>query len=356
MTVSGLKFASAYSGAGGLDYGFSLAGMEPIWASEANPDAAATYEANLGHPVEVGDIAKIRLPRAGAADIVIGGPPCQGFSVAGRMDPTDPRSTHVLFFLDKFVRSVQPKAFVMENVKALALNRRWAGIREQLWALAAELGFETKLFVLNAADFGVPQARERMFLVGVRGVEPQPPTPTTSDSSPTVGDALRSLPAVGASGNATSCSARVTLARKPVLRRSPYAGMLFNGQGRPLRLDAPAQTLPASMGGNRTPIVDQLELEEGAKPWVVEYHQRLWGGGRPLRRAPARLRRLTVEEAAALQTFPSDWEFCGSQSAQYRQIGNAVPPQLAYHVALSVARLVHQAEAPGLAPLLAIAA
>jgi DNA (cytosine-5)-methyltransferase 1 len=112
--------------------------------------------------------------------------------------------------------------------------------------------------------------------------------------------------------------------------------LLFNGSGRPLELDAPAKTLPASMGGNATPIVDEAELRDGAAPWVVAYHARLLEGGRPYKRAPSRLRRITVQEAAALQTFPPDWEFCGPQVAQYRQIGNAVPPNLAYHVALAV--------------------
>ena len=90
------------------------------------------------------------------------------------------------------------------------------------------------------------------------------------------------------------------------------------------------------MGGNATPIVDEAELRDGAAPWVVGYHARLLAGGKPCKRAPKRLRRITVQEAAALQTFPPDWEFVGPQVAQYRQIGNAVPPRLAFHVASSV--------------------
>jgi DNA (cytosine-5)-methyltransferase 1 len=118
-------------------------------------------------------------------------------------------------------------------------------------------------------------------------------------------------------------------------------GLLFNGSGRPLDLDAPARTLPASMGGNATPIVDQLELGAGESPWVVDYHRRLLGGRPPLKRAPQRLRRLTVEEAAALQSFPSGFRFFGTPASQYRQIGNAVPPRLARALARSLLRQLH---------------
>lgn len=101
-------------------------------------------------------------------------------------------------------------------------------------------------------------------------------------------------------------------------------------------LNLPAPTLQASMGGNRTPIVDQLELNERSEAWVIGYHRRLVSGGAPLKRVPRRLRRLTVQKATAIQTFPRDIEWAGSQSSQFRQIGNAVPPRLAEAVARSL--------------------
>jgi DNA (cytosine-5)-methyltransferase 1 len=119
--------------------------------------------------------------------------------------------------------------------------------------------------------------------------------------------------------------------------------MLFNGQGRPLNLDAPAPTLPATMGGNRTPIVDQEQLDSGADAWVVDYHHRLWVEKRkPLRRVPYRLRRLTVEEAAAIQSFPIGMKWQGTTGQQFRQIGNAVPPTLAFHVASAIRAALEQ--------------
>lgn len=330
-------FASLYSGAGGMDIGFYQAGFDPVWANDIDPIAVRTYNQLFpDHVAHSGDIRKLDLPMTGSADIVIGGPPCQGFSVAGRMDPDDPRSKHVWDFLG-VVDQLAPVAFVMENVKALAVNQRWTGLRDALVREAENLGFMTQIIVLNAADFAAPQARERMFMVGMREGTFVAPVPVTSGNPRTTAQALKTLPPFGQPGNDGVCTARVTPAKNPVLRRSPYAGMLFNGQGRPLELDRPALTLPASMGGNRTPIVDQDHLDGiTVEPWVVKYHSHLWNGGEPARKVPSHLRRITVQEAAALQTFPREMVFYGTQSAQYRQIGNAVPPQLAYYVARAV--------------------
>ena len=123
------------------------------------------------------------------------------------------------------------------------------------------------------------------------------------------------------------------------MRKSPYAGMMFNGLGRPLNLDSVSATLPASMGGNKTPIVDDNLLENPkGHDWVSNYHSCL------IKKevepsstiAPKHLRRITIKEAALIQTFPLDYIFTGTKSAVYTQIGNAVPCKLAEAVAKSV--------------------
>src|SRR4051794_24847282 len=97
---SGLRYVSLYSGAGGMDLGFARAGMTPVWANDIDPRAVETYNSLFGgHTAHVGDIRRQELPGEGAAELVIGGPPCQGFSVAGKMDRKDPRSRHVWDFL-----------------------------------------------------------------------------------------------------------------------------------------------------------------------------------------------------------------------------------------------------------------
>ena len=336
---------SLYSGAGGLDLGFSRAGFHIRWAIDHDRYAVQTYNANLDPYAVCGDVLSIDPPLGIKPTLVIGGPPCQGFSVIGRMNPDDPRSKHVDHFFD-VVEELSPRAFVMENVKALGESQRWEAVRERLLDRANALGYERQLFVLNAQDYGVPQSRERMFLIGIRGATPTRPEPTTAGRPATVRQALEQLPRVGEPGNDATCAARVVPASKPIMRPTAHRGsLLFNGSGRPLNLDGPAKTIPASMGGNATPIIDQEELEHGAEPWVVSYHRRLLEGKPPLKRVPKRLRRITVQEAAALQTFPPDWKFMGPRVAQYRQVGNAVPPRLAEAVASTIRGILEQQDA-----------
>ena len=131
------------------------------------------------------------------------------------------------------------------------------------------------------------------------------------------------------------------------MRRSPYAGMLVNGAGRPIDLDGIAPTLPASMGGNKTPIVDEAALNDPSKEnWFVGYHAGLADGTLvPCSvEVPDTVRRLTIRECALIQTFPRDYEFRGPRSKQYKQIGNAVPCLFAKAVAESVRDTLQEAE------------
>lgn len=350
------SFVSLYAGAGGLDIGFALSGFAPAWVSELDPVALSTHDLAFdklavdrphlqgakyrSFPGDLLSVSEKDLPTEGSADLVIGGPPCQGFSVAGKMDPGDERSQHVFHFMD-IVERVKPKAFVMENVKSLYSNRRWEDVRERLRERADELNFNAEMYLLNASHFGVPQSRERMLFIGIAKDigYPAAPKATTLDSPPTVREAFTQLPPFGLPGNNSFCNAKITTAKSPVLRRSPFAGMLFNGAGRPLNLDMPSSTLPASMGGNKTPIVDQRALENPEwDSWVIEYHEKLWelGSDAVCAFVPDFLRRLTVEEAAVIQTFPIGMKWCGPQSAAYRQIGNAVPPRLGLAAAESI--------------------
>jgi DNA (cytosine-5)-methyltransferase 1 len=331
----GARMVSLFSGAGGLDLGFRDAGFRLLWANDHNADACATFAHNLGAHIVPGSIHDIPSDAIPACDVVIGGPPCQGFSVAGKMDAADPRSRLVWEFI-RIVADKRPRAFVMENVAALARLRRWAEARKEIQRQFYRLGYDVEMVVLDASDFGVPQQRERVFFFGrhdgpAADLIPEPTGPRVS-----LRQALRDLPRLGEPGNDGICRAKVVPAKKPVLRRSPYAGMLFNGLGRPIDLDGPAPTLPASMGGNKTPIIDQLALDTGEPAWVVGYHAHLIAGGEPYRAAPSFLRRLTVQECARLQTFPAGFVFRGNQSSQYCQIGNAVPPLLAAAIAARV--------------------
>lgn len=328
-----IRTISLFSGAGGLDIGAIMAGAKIVWANDIMKEACATYSHNIGDHIQKGNIDELApsLSDIPNVDLVIGGPPCQGFSVAGKMDADDDRSKLIWSYVN-VLSIVQPRAFVMENVKALGFIERWKDVRTRLLAKMRELGYSVNMVILNASEFDVPQSRERVFVVGFRGDQTQIPDLESmfkdyKNKAQTVREALSVLDRAGTGNNANLCKAKITMAEHPVLRKSPYAGMLFNGLGRPTRIDGYSATLPASMGGNKTPIIDERELYEGKKPWIEEYHNMVMANpeSAKFKPAPSFLRRLTVKEAAVLQTFPLDYEFSGSQSSQYTQIGNAVP-------------------------------
>ncbi|WP_449123651.1 DNA cytosine methyltransferase [Pseudomonas sp. MPG01] len=351
-TTDSLSAISLFSGAGGMDVGFANAGIRAVFANELDEAACKTYAANHGSLIKQGSILDHfhALTSFKGVDVVFGGPPCQGFSVAGKMDPNDARSGLIQTFFDA-VDLVKPQAFVCENVKALAVLSRWNDVRDDL-INRANKEHHAVLILLNSSDFGVPQNRERMFLIGVRKgghirstdelrLVLQESLNKQIRIAPTVGELIRTLGPAGSMGNQRICNAKITFAANPVLRRSAYAGMMFNGAGRPLNPLGHSSTLPASMGGNKTPIVDEECIFNGAPSYIEEYHHHLMSGGKPLQgEAPKRLRRLTIDECLAIQTFPTDYILAGSQSAMFKQIGNAVPCLLAYAVAASLKKAI----------------
>ena len=216
-----------------------------------------------------------------------------------------------------FVRAVleiEPRAFLLENVPGLASPAHREYMQRTLGPLFDRYRVAGPL-VVNAADYGVPQSRKRLLVVGVLDG-----TPIIPD-----GDATRRAPAgrvVGRRLVGEPNWSKIVYAKTPDLRPDPYHGQLFNGGGRAIDLERPAPTILASAGGNKTHFLD---LGRHVPP----YHAHLMRGGRPRSGELPDARRLTVAESALLQTFPTGMKFCGPRSSQYTQVGNAVPPRLA---------------------------
>lgn len=330
-----MKAISLFSGAGGMDVGFEEAGFDVLLANELDKNSANTYR--LNHPgtkLIVGDIndsfdviAEFR-----GVDIVFGGPPCQGFSVIGKMDPKDTRNQLIFSFLHA-VELVQPKAFVMENVKALAKFKKWEDVRNQFVEKANELGYCCVPIVLNALDYGVSQKRERVFFFGIKGehefeetllesLERQKRQPLT------IRELFKDLGPAGTDANPRTCNAKITYAVNPVIRKIPYDCLMFNGIGRPIDPDGYSRTITASAGGNMTLIVDELFLhDKNADNWIQSYYDDVVSGAiiPSFAEAPSRLRRLTINETKRIQSFPDSYIFSGGKTSIYRQLGNAVP-------------------------------
>jgi DNA (cytosine-5)-methyltransferase 1 len=312
-----VRVLDVFAGAGGLSIGLAQAGFEIVAGAEWDPDACMTFA--VAHPeaeVLEGDVSTMSF--AGwrrRVDVVVGGPPCQPWSTGGkRLGAADPRDGWPSFL--RVVGEVRPRALMVENVAGFAAaprHHRLDAVQRELSAL----GYTVCARMLNAADHGAPQKRRRLVIVGVRGrTFAFPPTRFGPGTWRTAGHVLAPAP-LGRPNPSV-----VTYARRPDLRPSPYDGHVFNGGGRPIDLAQPAPTLLASMGGNKTPWVDTQGV-------VPEYHAHLVAGGAPRSGPVPGARRLTVEEAALLQTFPRGTRFVGTRSSCYRQIGNAVPPLLA---------------------------
>jgi DNA (cytosine-5)-methyltransferase 1 len=162
-------------------------------------------------------------------------------------------------------------------VKALAVLEKWEPVRKALFERARALGYDfVELVVLNATEYGVPQKRERMFFVGIKGASSisrdlkglKGVLEKYKKIATPIKVLFNELGPVGTENNQRVCKAKITLARQPILRKSAYAGMIFNGAGRPIDADGYSNTLPASMGGNRTPIVDENQMFNGGESWI----------------------------------------------------------------------------------------
>jgi DNA (cytosine-5)-methyltransferase 1 len=335
MTV--MRTLDIFAGAGGLSLGLEAAGFEIVAGVEIDPDACETFA--KAHPAaEVVCDNVNRLPFetwAPRVDVVVGGPPCQPWSTGGkRLGDADPRDGWPIFL--QTLEAIRPQAFIAENVAGFGAGARKPHF-DALTQRLRGLGYNVMAEVLNAADYGVPQRRLRLLIVGIRGALFRFPAPHFGAASRkpwrVAGDVIGSDP-FGVPNPSI-----ITYARRPDIRPNAYDGHVYNGGGRPIDLDKPAPTLLASMGGNKTPWVDSLGI-------VPEYHAHLMSGGAPRTGQVPGARRITVEEAALLQTFPQGMHFAGPRSSCYRQIGNAVPPLLARAVGSELLRQFGEHRSP----------
>ena len=327
-SVGNVRTLDVFAGAGGLSVGLEQAGFDIVVGAEWDSDACETFA--KAHPtadVIEGDVDAVSFVCwRDQVDVVVGGPPCQPWSTGGkRLGPDDPRDGWPAFL--RVLREVRPRAFIAENVAGFGSGVRNAHFRALVTELE-DLRFAVTASVVNAADYGVPQKRRRLVIVGLRNqrfVFPEPQYGPERERPWRVAGEFIGRDAVG-----TPNPSIVTYARSPDLRPNPYDGHVFNGGGRPIDLTRPAPTLLASMGGNKTPWVDTRGI-------VPEYHASLLAGGIPRTGRVPGARRITVDEAALLQTFPVGMYFAGPRSSCYRQIGNAVPPLLAREIGASLA-------------------
>lgn len=316
-----MKVISLFSGAGGLDLGFIDAGFEIIWANDNDQQSCETYRTNIGNHIINEPIEEVDDSDIPATDGVIGGFPCQGFSVANRnRQVSDERNSLYRHFV-RIVDKKNPLFFIAENVKGILSLGKGAVIEKikKDFSISGRSGYTIYAHLFNTADYGVPQFRERVILFGVRNDITLsnnyfPPHQTHRNPSElaltkknwvTISEALRGTPEPDQPNDLPNHTGT-----KYKLRFNNYLGHRY------VDPDKPSPTITAR-GDDRGGV-------------VIIHH-------------PSNKRRLTVREAAVIQSFPKYFYFSGSNSSAYRQIGNAVPPIFAYAVANAVKATLEQA-------------
>ena len=303
-----LTVISLFAGAGGLDLGFIQAGHQIVWANDHDPDSVETYKANIDKHIVLGDIGDFDPRTTPSTDVLIGGLPCQGFSLANinKIDNDARNDLHAQFA--RFLFAKRPKYFMMENVRGMLSLDGGKAFKEILSSLD-KAGYATEHKLINAADFGVPQTRIRLFIIGVRRdligsyryVFPQP----THTKDPSVGSINKSW-----------------IALKAALKGIPEPSgkhCLLNHVGSKYKV-----TNRNFTGHRRT---------DPNKPSPTILARGDGKGGVCAIQHPRNHRRLTVRESAIIQTFPIDFAFTGKINSMYRQVGNAVPVRVAMCIA-----------------------
>lgn len=293
---------SLFCGAGGLDLGFDRAGFKTIWANDFDADACKTHQSWSNAEVVCGDISKIDMSKIPVSDVILGGFPCQGFSLSGPRKIDDSRNVLYKHYV-KLVRQNQPLAFVAENVKGL-LTMGGGQIIDAIIEDFSDCGYDVYYKLVNARNYGVPQDRERVIIVGFRKDLhiKEFSLPETNGESCTIADALLDLPP----------------AKESEICKAPYSSR-YMSRNRKRGWNEVAYTVPA--------MAKQVTLYPGS-PDMVKIDKDKWcfGDG-------GETRRLSWREVAAIQTFPKELNFYGDLTSIYKQIGNAVPVKLAEFVA-----------------------
>lgn len=293
---------SLFAGAGGLDMGFERAGFRTIWANDFESDACKTHENWSTAKVVCSDVAKVDAADIPDADIMLGGFPCQGFSLSGPRKIDDSRNVLYKHYV-RIVKAKKPKMFVGENVKGL-LTMGGGSIIEAIIEDFSDCGYNVFYELLNSKDYGVPEDRERVIIVGFRkdlGIQ-NFDFPVPRNYRVTMREALKNIPEPTPD---EVCDA-------------PYSSR-YMSRNRKRDWDDVSYTIPA--------MAKQVTLWPGS-PDMVKIDKDHWEFGEN-----GVTRRFSWREAAAIQTFPADLEFHGDLTSKYKQIGNAVPVKLAEIIA-----------------------
>ncbi len=324
-----LKYIDLFSGAGGFSLGFDNKGFQNVFSVDIEPSFCETYHYNFpNHNLIQKDICDITdlelryLKEHDDIDVIIGGPPCQGFSIAGNIGRKfidDPRNRLFKEFV-RVVKVIEPSYFVMENVARL-YNHNKGNTRKEIIKDFENLGYKVACKILNSADYGVPQVRQRVIFIGAKHNQDILFPEKETDVYVTVKDALSSYPKLE-SGQASTIPNHIAMSHsEQMLHKMSFV----------------------SDGGDRSEIPEQFRPKSGDVRKYIKY-----SSDKPAVTVTGDMRKifhyeqnraLTVRELAKLQSFPDDFVFKGTKISQQQQVGNSVPPKLAEAIASVIIKM-----------------
>ena len=329
-----INYIDLFSGAGGMSLGFDQAGFNNIFSVDIEPSFCETYKTNFPkHNLIQKDISKLSngeiksLIGNQIIDVIIGGPPCQGFSMAGNIGRKfiDDSRNQLFREFARIVEIVQPSYFVMENVARLYTHNK-GETKKEIIELFKKMNYNVDCKVVNTADFGIPQVRNRVLFIGNR-ISNNIVFPTkTVDKPISIKEAIDKLPKLK-SGEKSKIPNHISMKHsEQMLEKMKYV----------------------SDGGNRNEIPELIRPKSGDVRKYIRYKSTepavcVTGDMRKIFHY-SQNRALTVRELATLQTFPLDFIFKGSTISQQQQVGNSVPPILAKEIALTIKKMMKNDE------------
>jgi DNA (cytosine-5)-methyltransferase 1 len=322
-----MKFIEVCAGAGGMSLGFMKCDMKPVLLIDTDKDSCKTLKRNHANVnVQCVDMKVIDLSEyRNTIDVLCGGIPCQSWSQAGNREGVDDSRGHLVYTFRDLVKTILPKVFVIENVKGMTTLNGGEAFREILDILTCDDMYSVKYQVLNANDYGVAQKRERLFIIGVlKELHLEYSFPEKLGSTPVLRDVLMDVP--------ESVGAEYSDKKKEIFKLVPEGGCWVD-----LPEDIQREYMGKSFfsGGGKRGIAKRLSMSQPSLTLLCSPQQK-----QTERCHPTELRPLNVREYARIQSFPDDFVFEGSINSQYKQIGNAVPVELAYHVGKNIVKML----------------
>lgn len=326
-------FIEVCAGAGGLSSGLVSAGFMPLMLNDNNKKCCDTLRANHTCEIICDDMENLDVSKyIGKIDLLAGGIPCQSFSQAGkRLGTDDPRGKLVYTFA-KLIKSLKPSIFLVENVKGLMSHNCGETLKNFISVLSLDGAYDVSYELLNSFNYEVPQKRERLFIIGVKcsNIIEKFIFPEKKTKKIVLSDVLIDVP--------QSIGAKYSEKKLELFKLIPQGGCWID-----LPIEKQKEYLGKSFtsGGGKRGILRRLAMSEPCLTLLCSPTQKQTERCHPLEDRP-----LTVREYARIQTFPDDFQFSGSMSAQYKQIGNAVPPKLAYFIGIALMDLCDRLTPP----------